>query len=160
VENFQVSCYAFCKCIVFLIFMNHHLFRTLLLAFGCWVLAAQSGNAQKKNQALIDSVACYICASDIAHKEIVMHQAIVETGWFRAEFLMSRNNLFGFRSKNYLRFNNWKESVDYYEQWQKKRYTNPKEDYYKFLERIKYGAPGYSNGLRKIKYTLKCPCTK
>ncbi len=116
--------------------------------------------SQKKNQAFIDSVACYICASEIAHKEIVMHQAIVETGWFRAEFLMSRNNLFGFRSKNYLRFNNWKESVDYYEQWQKKRYTNPKEDYYLFLERIKYGAAGYSKGLKKIKYTLNCPCAK
>jgi hypothetical protein len=140
--------------------MIHHIYRASLLVLICLGISADTCYAQKKNQALIDSIACYICTSDIAHKEIVMHQAIVETGWFRAEFLMSRNNLFGFRSKNYLRFNNWKESVDYYEQWQKKRYTNPKEDYYKFLERIKYGAPGYSNGLRKIKYTLKCPCAK
>ena len=140
--------------------MIRHICRASLLIMLCLVLSIGACHAQKKNQALIDSIACYICASDIAHKEIVMHQAILETGWFRAEFLMSRNNLFGFRSKNYLRFNNWKESVDYYEQWQKKRYTNPKEDYYKFLERIKYGASGYSNGLRKIKYTLKCPCTK
>ncbi|MFM7234377.1 MAG: glucosaminidase domain-containing protein [Flavobacteriales bacterium] len=140
--------------------MIHSIARSLAL-FGCALLLnVHSVHAQKKNQAFIDSVACYICASNIAHKEIVMHQAIVETGWFRAEFLMSRNNLFGFRSKNYLRFNNWKESVDYYEQWQKKRYTNPKEDYYKFLERIKYGAAGYTTGLRKIKYTLKCPCAK
>jgi flagellum-specific peptidoglycan hydrolase FlgJ len=140
--------------------MIHHISRASLLMLLCLVLSVDTCYAQKKNQALIDSIACYICASDIAHKEIVMHQAILETGWFRAEFLMSRNNLFGFRSKNYLRFNNWKESVDYYQQWQKKRYTDPKEDYYKFLERIKYGSRGYSNGLRKIKYTLKCPCTE
>ena len=140
--------------------MIHHISRASLLMLLCLVLSVDTCYAQKKNQALIDSIACYICASDIAHKEIVMHQAILETGWFRAEFLMSRNNLFGFRSKSYLRFNNWKESVDYYQQWQKKRYTDPQEDYYKFLERIKYGSRGYSNGLRKIKYTLKCPCTK
>lgn len=114
--------------------------------------------AQKKNQALVDSVACYICDSKIVHKEIVMMQAIFESGWCSGEFLMSRNNLFGFRSKKYLRFKNWKESVDYYEKWQKKRYTDPNEDYYKFLVRIKYGAPGYTDKLKKLKYTLKCPC--
>ena len=109
---------------------------------------------------LIDQVYSYLLKKKVQHPEIVLHQAILETGWLRGKYLMSRNNLFGFRKKKYMRFKNWKESVDYYEQWQKKRYTDPKEDYYKFLERIKYGAPGYSNGLRKIKYTLKCPCTK
>ena len=117
-------------------------------------------SAQNKNLALVDSVACYICASDIKHKEIVMRQAVLESGWCSSEFLMSRNNLFGFRAKKYLRFDNWQKSVDYYEQWQRKRYTNSEEDYYKFLERIKYGAPGYSAKLKKIKYQLECPCIK
>jgi len=148
------------RCLCILALMIHHFRRSLVLLCGCLVLITHQGFGQKKNQALIDSIACYICSTSIQHKEIVMHQAILETGWFRAEFLMSRNNLFGFRSKNYLKFNSWKESVDYYEQWQKKRYTNPKEDYYQFLERIKYGAPGYSTGLRKMKYALKCPCNK
>ena len=140
--------------------MIYHICKSRALWIVILMLNVFAMQGQKKNQALIDSVACYICSKNIAHKEIVMHQAIVETGWFRAEFLMSRNNLFGFRSKNYLRFNNWKESVDYYETWQKKRYTDPKEDYYHFLERIKYGAAGYTKGLRKMTYTLKCPCAK
>lgn len=131
--------------------------KNLLFFFSVWLISSESF-AQKKNQALIDSVACYICNSNIHHKDIVMNQALFESGWCASEFLMSRNNLFGFRHKKYLRFNNWKESVDYYEQWQKKRYTNPNEDYYQFLVRVKYGAPGYTDKLKKLKYTLKCPC--
>lgn len=123
-------------------------------------LACMGVNGQHKNQQLIDSVACYICESDIVHKEIVMKQVILESGWCKGEFLMSRNNLFGFRAKNYLRFKNWQESVDYYLKWQRKRYINIDEDYYRFLERVKYGAPGYSGKLRKVRYDLKCPCNR
>ena len=112
-------------------------------------------NAQKS--AFADSVFNYICELGIQHPNIVMKQAIVETGWFKTKFLMSRNNLFGFRSKNYLKFNNWKESVVYYKKWQDKRYTNPKEDYYKFLVRIKYAsATNYISYLKKMKYDKSC----
>jgi len=112
-------------------------------------------NAQKT--AFADSVFNYICELGIQHPNIVMKQAIVETGWFKTKFLMSRNNLFGFRSKNYLKFNNWKESVVYYKKWQDKRYTNPKEDYYKFLVRIKYAsATNYISYLKKMKYDKSC----
>jgi len=112
-------------------------------------------NAQKS--AFADSVFNYICELGIQHPNIVMKQAIVETGWFKTKFLMSRNNLFGFRSKNYLKFNTWKESVVYYKKWQDKRYTNPKEDYYKFLIRIKYAsAVNYISYLKKMKYDKSC----
>ena len=134
--------------------------KYLLLALTVLNLLPYRSLAQKKNLALIDSVACYICAGDIMHKEIVMKQAILESGWCSSEFLMSRHNLFGFRAKKYLRFDSWEKSVDYYGQWQKKRYTDSNEDYYKFLDRIKYGAPGYSAKLKKIKYDLQCPCAK
>ena len=86
-----------------------------------------------------------------------MKQAIFETGWFKSDFLMSRNNLFGFRHKNYLTFKNWRESVEYYKKWQEKRYTDPKEDYYDFLIRIKYGTPAYPTHLKKLRFTRKCP---
>jgi uncharacterized FlgJ-related protein len=137
---------------------KNHLFKLTLFIMLSTVII-RNGMAQTKNSALIDSIACYICASEIAHKEIVMHQAMLESGWATSKFLMSRQNLFGFRSKKYLSFTHWKESVDYYSRWQSKRYTNPNEDYYQFLERIKYGAPGYSAKLKKMKYSLKCPCT-
>lgn len=95
---------------------------------------------QVKGQ-LVDpqEVADYIYQSEMLHPEIVLRQAILETGWFKSKYLMSRNNLFGFRgNKSYLHFNTWQESVDYYKSWQLKRYTNTKEDYYAFLVRIRY----------------------
>jgi hypothetical protein len=119
------------------------------------LLISFSGQAQKTSFA--DSVFSYICEVGIQHPNIVMKQAIVETGWFKTKFLMSRNNLFGFRAKNYLYFKNWKESVVYYKNWQDKRYTNKNEDYYAFLVRIKYAsAPGYTNYLKKMKYNRSC----
>lgn len=45
-----------------------------------------------------------ICPSGIRHPRAVMHQAILETGWFRGPFLMSRNNWLAFRQGNSLRF--------------------------------------------------------
>lgn len=105
---------------------------------------------------LMDSVLKYICLSKIVHKDIVMKQVIWETGWLKGEFLMSRNNLFGFRYKEYLRFSNWKESVDYYESWQAKNYTNPEEDYYQFLVRMRYSNSRYPGHLKSIKYSKTC----
>jgi hypothetical protein len=105
---------------------------------------------------LMDSVLNYICLSKIVQKDIVMKQVIWETGWLKGEFLMSRNNLFGFRYKEYLRFSNWKESVDYYEKWQAKYYTNPEENYFDFLVRIRYSNSRYPGHLKSIKYSKTC----
>lgn len=112
---------------------------------------------QDSRTLLMDSVLNYICLSKIVHKDIVMKQVIWETGWLKGEFLMSRNNLFGFRHKEYLRFSNWKESVDYYEKWQAKYYTNPEENYYDFLVRIRYSNSRYPGHLKSIKYSKACP---
>ena len=88
---------------------------------------------QEPKISLLDSVFNYICKSDIVHKDIVIKQVIWETGWLKSNFLMSKNNLFGFRAKEYLTFSSWQASVDYYEEWQKKYYKNPEEDYYAFF---------------------------
>ena len=102
---------------------------------------------------LIDKVYSYLLKKKVQHPKIVLHQAILETGWLRGKYLMSRNNLFGFRKKKYMRFKNWQESVDYYKGWQVKHYKNPKENYYNFLVRIKFaGAKQYKSHLLKIKY--------
>lgn len=135
-------------------------FLNSVITFGLWIFFVEGSFAQQRHQALVDSVACYICASNIQHKNVVMKQAILESGWCSSEFLMKRNNLFGFRAKKYLHFETWQESIDYYEKWQKKRYTDNNEDYFKFLDRIRYGAPGYSAKVKKIRYELNCPCLK
>jgi hypothetical protein len=111
-------------------------------------------NAQSKIN--IDSVFKYICEKGIQHPEIVIKQAVLETGWFKSPFLMTRNNIFGFRKNKYMRFNNWKECVDYYKTWQEKRYKNNSEDYYKFLVRIKYATNLYPIQLKKIKLDMVC----
>lgn len=86
-----------------------------------------------------DSVYAYILKTDIKHPEIVLKQAILETGWFQSKHLMGRNNLFAFRAtKKYMWFKTWQECIEYYKRWQDNNYTNPKENYYSFLLRKKY----------------------
>lgn len=98
-----------------------------------------------------------ICAAGIQHPEIVMKQAMLETGNFRAPMLMSRNNLFGFRTQAYLRFENWQESVAYYKRWQDRRYTNRSENYFRFLDRIRYASPGYQSHVTRMSWERSCP---
>lgn len=91
-----------------------------------------------------------ICSLGIREPQIVMSQALLETGQFKANFLMERNNLFGFRAQRYLSFRNWKESVRYYRDWQARRYKPSDKSYYTFLTRIRYGAPTYAQHLQQI----------
>ncbi len=102
-----------------------------------------------------DSVYAYILAADIKHPEIVLKQAILETGWFQSKHLMRRNNLFAFRStQKYMWFDTWQECVQYYKRWQLDNYTNPEENYYKFLVRIKYAhTKEYIKTLKQINLT-------
>jgi hypothetical protein len=124
---------------------------TLLLII---IVLSYTATAQSKLN--IDSVFKYICEKGIQHPEIVIKQAVLETGWFKSPFLMSRNNIFAFRYKEYLHFKSWKDCVDYYKTWQDKRYKDKNEDYYKFLVRIKYATPQYPAHLKKIKLDMVC----
>lgn len=128
------------------------LFLVIVMSAACLQSAAQS-----TERPLPEQVFQAICAAGIRHPEIVMRQAIVETGWMRSPHLMEKNNLFGFRQGQYLRFAHWRESIAYYAQWQKRKYQNPDEDYYTFLARIGYARAGnYINYLRKIKWQAQC----
>jgi len=99
-----------------------------------------------------DSVYAYILKAEIKHPEIVLKQAILETGWFQSKHLMRRNNLFAFRSsKKYMWFDSWQASVDYYKKWQDDKYVNTKENYYTFLSRIRYARTAdYIKALKRI----------
>lgn len=89
----------------------------------------------------------------VKHSNIVMAQAILETGHFRSKVCKDYNNLFGlYNSKKgeYFKFNHWSESVVAYIDYIQRKYKPP-GDYYKFLERIGYAEdPEYTSKVKSI----------
>jgi len=131
----------------------------LLIAFLVLLLI---GGASKVQAQTYQEVKAYIYDStDIKHKEIVLRQSILETGWYECtKCSLDKKNIFGwYYKKKYLSFTHWKESVLYYERWQKRHYESG--DYYDFLECIykhrdgrcvRYATePNYINRLKSIK---------
>jgi hypothetical protein len=108
------------------------------------------------DDAFVERVFEGICQSGIRFPRVVMRQAILETGWFRSPFLMSRNNLFAFRRGNYLRFDQFGHSILFYKAWQDKNMPIAVDDYYLFLDRIQYGSPDYTSHLKKIIWNRDC----
>ncbi len=109
-----------------------------------------------------NDVYCYIKSIGIKNPEIVLKQAIYESGHFKSLVCIKKNNIFGFRSVViYKSFKTWQECVDYYKRWQDKHYTDTTEEYYHFLQRINYSGYkdfSYSKQLQKVKIqaSLKC----
>ena len=105
----------------------------------------------KLSSQTIESLRERLNESEVQHKDIVLRQAILETGWLTSYSCRKRHNLFGFRYKGkYLEFDSWEESVAYYERWQKRHYKGG--DYYKFLEDRGYATDqSYVSKLKKIK---------
>lgn len=89
---------------------------------------------------------------DIQHSDIVIAQAILETGHFRSNICKTKNNLFGLynSSKNeYFSFNHWSESIEAYKKMVQYKYKEG--DYYKWLDTIGYAAdPLYIDKLKRI----------
>jgi len=131
--------------------------KNCLIIFGFIIIwINSSGQVNSKKNVFIDSVFNYLCESKVLHPEIVIKQAILETGWFNSKFLMNKNNIFAFRNKEYITFKSWRACVDYYKSWQTKHYKNIQEDYYHFLVRIKYAVPNYPEHIKKIKCDKSC----
>lgn len=90
---------------------------------------------------------------EIKHSDIVLAQAILETGHFKSKVCKEYNNLFGLynsRKKDYYKFNHWSESVVAYKDYIQRRYKPP-GDYYKFLQRINYAEdPAYITKIKNI----------
>ena len=104
----------------------------------------------KLSSQTIESLRTQLNASEIQHKDIVLKQAILETGWLSSYSCKNRHNLFGFRYRGkYLEFDTWQESVEYYSRWQKRHYKGG--DYYKFLKDRGYATdPEYITKLKSI----------
>lgn len=102
----------------------------------------------------------YIEEKNLICSDIVIKQAILETGHFKSYNCIKRNNLFGLRHSSnitnenpygYYTFKNWRESVDAYKKWISKKHKIG-ETYYEFLERIGYAeADNYIKLLKQIK---------
>lgn len=91
---------------------------------------------------------------NIKHTNIVYKQIMHETGWLKSRSCLVDNNLFGLYSskkKRYMRFNHWTESIEAYKVMIQRR-LKKKENYYHFLNRIKYAKDKkYIKKLKKIK---------
>lgn len=100
-----------------------------------------------------ENVRDYLIINKVKHPNIVLRQALLETGYFKCtNCSLDYNNLFGFRyHKKYIKFNNWKESVHYYANWQYYKAYVDSTNYYDFLINVGYATDGtYVNKLKNI----------
>jgi len=88
----------------------------------------------------------------IHHKEVVMAQALVETGFFSSRVCLEYNNLFGLRRPSdgrYYIFDDWRESVKAYRDYVQYKYKGG--DYLQFLKKIGYAEdPKYITKVRSM----------
>lgn len=93
---------------------------------------------------------------NVLHRDIVIKQFILETGWGKSYNFKERNNLFGLydsRKHQYFEFNHWTESVIGYRDLVQFKYEGG--NYYKFLKDLGYAEdPEYINKLKKISYDI------
>jgi uncharacterized FlgJ-related protein len=106
----------------------------------------------------------YIKELDIKYPEIVMAQAILESGHFKSKLFKNNNNLFGFRqakrrettsigTKNgYAYYKSWRESVIDYQMYSKRYLSHIKteEEYIKYLNKHYSESKNYGIVLKKI----------
>lgn len=94
---------------------------------------------------------------ELQHPEIVLAQAILETGWFTSPVCKKKNNLFGLtnpRTKQYYEFTHWTESVKAY--YTKVQYRYKGGNYLYWLRDIGYAeAPNYIQSLTRVIKTLR-----
>jgi flagellum-specific peptidoglycan hydrolase FlgJ len=96
-------------------------------------------NVIKHMPLTMDNLITVIKYYDIQHPEIVLAQAILETGWFQSDNCKKHNNLFGLynsKRKNFYKFKHWSDSVKAYSSMIQYRYNTG--DYYAWLNKIGY----------------------
>ena len=121
-----------------------------------FLLTSYNAISQSK-QEILD----YMEMLGIKHSEIVLKQAILETGHFSSDIFKENNNLFGMKeakqrtttalgtNRNHAYYINWKASVVDYCLWQRRYYKSG--DYYEFLESYGYAEnKWYINKLKEI----------
>ena len=91
---------------------------------------------------------------EIKYPEIVLAQAVLETGHYRSKLCKENNNLFGLYNsakKEYFKFSHWSESVEAYKKYVQYKYKGG--NYYNFLDSVGYASD--SLYIIKIKNIVK-----
>jgi len=121
--------------------------KKIILLMSTTTILSITGYSQNR-----DSVEKYLNSTTIEHKDIVLKQILLETGHLKCvNCSRDVNNIFGFYyKKQYIKFDNWKDSVDYYSRWQKRHFKGG--DYYTFLVDRGYAEdPLYIDKLKQTK---------
>lgn len=111
-----------------------------------------------------DSVYMYILSLNIQHADIVLKQALYETGHFTSKICKENNNLFGMKvakqrpttatgeQYNHAKYDSWQQSVIDYAIWQTKYCHNLTEnEYLQYLQRVYSTNKKYVSILKHIK---------
>ena len=106
----------------------------------------------EKMELSMDNLVVAMKYHGIQHKEIVLAQAILETGWFKSDNCVKNNNLFGLydsKNKRYYKFKHWTCSVEAYKS--KFQYKYKTGNYYDFLQKKGYAEdPDYVKKVKNI----------
>jgi len=96
-----------------------------------------------------------LIAQGVDFPQIVLAQAILETGHFKSNACVSHNNLFGIRCFNgvYKDYNHWTDCVASYKKYIQK-YNDLPTDYYKYLDELSYAEDSLYT--QKLKQIVKC----
>jgi len=105
------------------------------------------------NDTLTESNVMYVLDMfDVQHKDIVLSQALLETGNFKSNICINYNNIFGLYDSakgDYYHYSHWIASVLAYKWKVQRKYKGG--CYYDFLERIGYAEdPNYINKLKQF----------
>jgi len=122
----------------------------------CFILLLWAAIVSCKTPDKIKELRTLLIQNEVQHVDIVIAQAILESGWFKCTNCSRElNNPFGFFWKGkYKKFRDLSHAVFYYKTWQDKWYKGG--DYYVFLKKIGYAEdPGYINKLKRINKQLK-----
>ncbi len=106
-----------------------------------------------------------IIENDIKHPDIVLAQAILESGYLSSQIFIENNNLFGMRfperrptvalseNRGYSVYDCWTDSVKDYKLFQEflfKRKEKTRDEYFDYLDRIYAEDPNYVPFLKKV----------
>lgn len=92
---------------------------------------------------------------DVQHHEIVLAQAIHESGHFKSRLTIENNNFLGIkRGNNYAKYDTWRDCIFDYKNRIQNKYKGG--DYFEFLQRIKYASDEkYLHHIKKIYKQIK-----
>lgn len=135
------------------------IFLTITLSCGNTYVSENGGSVLNFDSSIdpisdtlsINNLKLLVDSIPFKHGDIIVAQAILETGWFKSKNCIKNNNLFGMR-KSYIRpstsdttidgyahYSNWKLSViDYYilQKYISPKTINSRYNYFRYLDNI------------------------